>query len=99
MSLTTTPSPVLVQTQSCLVLRSGYRLQWEPRQEAWVLLFPEGMVVLSETAQQILELCRQPVLTDDLIASLQARYPGEEIRADVLEFLQEAFELGWLESG
>ncbi|EOK5619387.1 pyrroloquinoline quinone biosynthesis peptide chaperone PqqD, partial [Escherichia coli] len=36
--------------------RRGYRLQWEAAQESHVVLYPEGMAKLNETAAAILEL-------------------------------------------
>lgn len=80
-----------------LSLRRGYRLQWEPRQDSWVLLFPEGMVKLNDSAGLILNECQQPVRVDEVIASLQARFPGEAIGDDVREFLQDAQAQQWLE--
>ena len=35
----------------------GMRLQWEPAQEAHVLLYPEGMVKLNGSAGQIMSRC------------------------------------------
>lgn len=78
-------------------LRPGYRLQWEPRQQAWVLLFPEGMVKLNESAGLILGGCREPVTLAQLIAQLEAKFPGEDIADDVREFVRDAHEQQWLE--
>lgn len=80
-----------------LVLRPGYRLQWEPRQQSWALLFPEGMVILSETAHLLLDLCREPVRQDALIQKVRALYPGEDVDGDIREFLQDAYEQHWLQ--
>ena len=77
-------------------LRTGYRLQWEPRQSAWVLLYPEGMVVLNESAQAVLELCQDPIAIPNLVAHLEHQFPGEPIRDDILEFLRDAYERQWL---
>lgn len=84
-------------TEMHIALRRGYRLQWEPRQESWVLLFPEGMITLNETAGLILNECQVPTRVPDLLHRLQARFPGESITDDVLEFLSEAYEQQWLE--
>ena len=35
----------------------GFRLQWEPAQNAHVLLYPEGMVKLNASAGEILKRC------------------------------------------
>ena len=34
----------------CLPLGGTFRLQWEEAQQAYVLLYPEGMVELGDTA-------------------------------------------------
>lgn len=80
-----------------LALRRGYRLQWEARQESWVLLFPEGMIRLSDTAGLILQECVAPTRVDAVIERLQSRFPGEAIADDVRDFLRDAHEQQWLE--
>ena len=35
----------------------GFRLQWEPAQGCFVLLYPEGMVKLNQSAGEILKRC------------------------------------------
>ena len=39
------------------VVGRGFRLQWEPAQEAHVLLYPEGMVKLNGSAGEIMKRC------------------------------------------
>ncbi|HQE41111.1 MAG TPA: pyrroloquinoline quinone biosynthesis peptide chaperone PqqD, partial [Zoogloea sp.] len=34
-----------------------FRFQWEPAQQAHVLLYPEGMVKLNQSAGEILKRC------------------------------------------
>ena len=38
-------------------LGHGFRFQWEPAQQAHVLLYPEGMVKLNQSAGEILKRC------------------------------------------
>ncbi len=74
-----------------------YRLQWEEAQECHVLLYPEGLVKLSDTAVEILTRCQQPVTSDSLIAVLQQTYPQAETLADdVREFLVHAQQQEWI---
>ena len=35
----------------------GFRLQWEPAQSCFVLLYPEGMVKLNQSAGEIMKRC------------------------------------------
>lgn len=85
------------KASSRFCLRAGYRLQWEAGQKAWVLLFPEGMVRLSDSAAQILRECQQPVTPAELVRRLQARFPGVALADDVHEFLEDAHGQRWLD--
>ncbi|NGO90712.1 pyrroloquinoline quinone biosynthesis peptide chaperone PqqD [Halomonas sp. 141] len=78
-------------------LRRGWRLQWEAAQECHVILYPEGMVKLSATAGEILQLVDGQQSVEAIIATLQQRYPEAETLADdVVQFLDEARSNGWL---
>ncbi len=77
-------------------LSALYRLQWEPTQQAHVLLYPEGMVKLSQSAAEILRRVDGIATVSMIIANLEQTYPDAELRADVIEFLNIAYERGWL---
>ncbi len=80
-------------------LRRGWRLQWEPAQQRHVLLYPEGMVQLNESAGAILALVDGWRHEEDIVAELEAQFPGAaEIADDVAAFLAEAGRQGWLEA-
>lgn len=77
----------------------GFRLQWEEAQDAHVLLYPEGMVKLSDSASQILSRCDHASTLDDIVASLEEAFPGAELKDDVVQFLQVALGKGWIVLG
>ncbi len=78
-------------------LARTYRFQWEEAQKAHVLLYPEGMVKLSESAAEILKLCDGSRSVADIVATLQARFQaGPKLETDVHDFLTQAYEHGWL---
>lgn len=80
-----------------IVINSRCRLQWEDAQNCNVLLYPEGLVRLSQSAHEILSRCRQPIAADELIADLQVSFPdGETVAEDTREFLEHALEQGWV---
>jgi pyrroloquinoline quinone biosynthesis protein D len=79
-----------------VTLASGHRVQFEPAQAGYVLLYPEGMVELSETAADVLVRCAKPVRIEALLASLAADYDGADLASDVLAFLEEAHDRGWI---
>ncbi|WP_447955811.1 pyrroloquinoline quinone biosynthesis peptide chaperone PqqD [Vreelandella sp. EE7] len=77
--------------------RRGWRFQWEPAQNAHVLLYPEGMVKLNETAGAILNQIDGERTVAAIIDNLEALYPDAgALEGDVREFLTEAQQNGWL---
>ena len=79
-------------------LRPGYRLQWEAAQQCHVLLYPEGMIRLNDSAAAILTRCDGQTSLGALIDALAAEYPGETTLAeDIREFIDLARQRGWIE--
>ena len=86
-----------ISRTSFVELNSAFRFQWEEAQDCYVLLFPEGMVQLNETAGEILKHCERAIMVDALISRLEQEFPdADELADDVLEFLQDAYEQQWL---
>lgn len=79
-----------------LVKRARFR--WDETRQSHVLLLPERVVMLSESAAEILELCDGERDVEDIKAELRSRYPAAELDDDVNEFLEEAKAKKWLES-
>ena len=75
---------------------SLYRLQFEPAQDAWVLLYPEGMVKLNATAAEILRRCDGSSSVEQLVGGLERDFAPADLRADVHHFLGDAYGRGWL---
>lgn len=79
------------------MFRPGYRMQWEPVQDCHVLLYPEGMVKLNDSAAEILKRVDGQRSVNEIIAELQASFPSApELDADVLAFIGEAHEQHWI---
>jgi pyrroloquinoline quinone biosynthesis protein D len=81
-------------------LRPGWRLQWEEAQQRHVLLYPEGMVQLNDTAGAILGELDGQRDVDAVIQRLEARYPeapAGAIAPDVQAFLVDASQQGWIQ--
>ena len=77
-------------------LAPHFRLQWEEVPQKHVLLYPEGMVELSETAAEILIRCDGKRAVHDIIEDLQGDFESTEIAKDVTKFLEEAAGRGWI---
>ena len=80
-----------------LHLNPQYRLQWEEAQDCYVLLYPEGLVRLSGSASEILNLCQDATTEADIINTLQQRFPeADTLAEDVREFIVHARQQSWL---
>ena len=78
-------------------LATGVRLHRDQVRDRDVLLFPEGALVLNETAAAVLALCDGSRTVDDIAAELSPRYGGADIRDDVAELLAGIAEQGLMD--
>ncbi|PIJ50715.1 pyrroloquinoline quinone biosynthesis protein PqqD [Erwinia sp. OLTSP20] len=77
--------------------RRGFRLQWEEAQQCHVILYPEGMARLNDSAAAILLLVDGERRISDIVASLHSRFPQvAELEADVIEFFATAYQQKWI---
>ena len=78
--------------------RPGYRFQFEPAQNGNVLLYPEGMIKLNESAGLIGELVDGQRSVAAIISELEQRFPGvAELADDVEQFMEVARAQHWIE--
>ena len=74
-----------------------FRLQWEAAQNAWVLLYPEGMVKLNGSAGAIMSRCDGARSVADIVTDLERTYGVSGLAPDVRAFVALALERRWLE--
>jgi pyrroloquinoline quinone biosynthesis protein D len=67
-------------------LTSRARLQYDAVRDKRVLLFPEGLLVLNDTAAAVLGLCDGEHSVTDIVTELGTRY-NRPVEEDVLSFL------------
>lgn len=91
-------SLLTINPDTVLHIRQGYRLQWEQVQNGWVLLFPEGMVQLNESAALILRNFQKGCHVSDAIAAIEQEFPDQATKQDILLFLEDAYAQRWLTS-
>ncbi len=82
--------------EQLLTIALGYRLQWEEAQQKHVILYPEGMVELNQTSNEILQLCDGTRTLDILVAELEAKFETQGLKSDISEFLEVALGNGWI---
>ncbi len=75
-----------------------FRFQWEEAQQAYVLLYPEGMVKLNGPAGEILSLVDGKKNTQEVIDALNSKYPDAGgVDEDVLAFMEQALSQHWIQ--
>lgn len=77
-------------------LANGFRFQWEPAQKSHVLLYPEGMKVLSESAAEIITLIDGDTSIANIVTALEKKFPDVDLKDDVHEFVNSAIDEGWI---
>lgn len=79
-------------------IRRGFRLQFEPAQGCHVLLYPEGMIKLNDSAGEILQQVDGKRSVAAIIDSLHQRFPDVPgIDEDILAFMEVAHAQFWIE--
>ena len=79
-------------------LNGHFRLQWEPAQDCYVLLYPEGMVKLNGSAGLILSNVDGQRSLGSIIEELSRQFPDvESISEDVVTFIKTARAQRWIE--
>ncbi|WP_079202166.1 pyrroloquinoline quinone biosynthesis peptide chaperone PqqD [Pseudomonas sp. CC6-YY-74] len=79
-------------------LRRGFRLQWEPVQNCHVLLYPEGMIKLNDSAGEILQQVNGAQSVGQIIDTLSERFPDVPgLDEDILAFMEVANAQFWIE--
>ena len=63
------------------------RLKWDAVRNKHLLLFPEGVLVLNNTAHDVLALCDGQRDLAEIIKTLRERYKADAIDGDVKEIL------------
>lgn len=77
--------------------RQGYRYQYEPAQKGHVLLYPEGMIKLNESAALIGGLIDGERDVAAIITELDKQFPGvPELGEDIEQFMEVARAEHWI---
>ena len=83
-------------TSVCPRVGAGFRLQWEPAQDAHVLLYPEGMVKLNGSAGEIMVRCDGERSIEAIVGELETAFNASGLAPEVLSFVEIAGKQRWL---
>ncbi|MEJ8799111.1 pyrroloquinoline quinone biosynthesis peptide chaperone PqqD [Trinickia caryophylli] len=89
-----------VSLDACPRRASHLVFRWEASQDAYVILYPEGLVKLNASAGEILKRCDGMRSVSSVIAELQAAYAGADgaqIADATRAFIDTARHKGWLQ--
>lgn len=80
-----------IDQQQCVRLAPGVRMQTDPATGDEVLLYPEGILILNETAREIVTRCDGKTTVAEIVAALAAEYESStaELEGDVGECLDD----------
>ena len=89
--------PDLAEAPALPRLSRRLRLQYEAAQGRWVLLYPEGMVQLNDSAAEILRRCDGRHTVADIVSELEALFDTQGIAPQVRALIAEGTRRGWLD--
>ena len=85
-----------IETRTVPRIAPGFRLQWEPAQDCHVLLYPEGMVKLNQSAGEILKRCDGQHTAGEIVTDLETAFAQAGLQPDVFAFMALAQAQRWL---
>ncbi len=87
---------VLIMADQIPEFAPTFRFQWEAAQNCHVVLYPEGMVKLSQSAEEILKRCDGQHTTAEIIAELQQAFNEQDLKNEIEHFIEQAIKNGWI---
>ena len=78
-------------------LSRRFRLQYEEAQTRWVLLYPEGMVQLNDSAAEILKRCDGERTVAQIVSELETEFSVQGLTTQVESLIEEGGRRGWIE--
>ncbi len=90
------PAAAEVSRQDHVEINPLFMFRWEESQDSHILLYPEGVVKLNQTAGAILERVSKGLSVGELIDDLQQDYVDGDVADGVFKFLEMSHAKGWI---
>ena len=87
-----------LKNETILEIVPTFRVQWEEVQNCYVVLYPEGMVKLSQSAGEIMKRINGEKSVIDIIDDISNAFDGADVKEDVMKFLEVVYGNGWIRS-
>ena len=88
--------PLRISSTDIIEIDPLFLYRWEEAQQSHVLLYPEGVVKLNESAAAILGLCDGMRSVEEIVAELSRQYSGADIASSVYKFLEVSHAKSWI---
>lgn len=86
----------LMQLDDCPEINPLYIFRWEEKEQSYLLLYPEGIIKLNESAGNILTHCTGEKALEKIIADLENAFDMDDLSQDVYSFMEVALGKGWI---
>lgn len=86
---------VAITANDVVEINPVYLFRWEEPQQAYVLLYPEGVVKVNETAATILKMCDGNRRAEQIVSELNDVYTTN-VSESVYKFLEVSHAKGWI---
>ncbi|MBL1141482.1 MAG: pyrroloquinoline quinone biosynthesis peptide chaperone PqqD [Proteobacteria bacterium] len=86
---------ITITAENIIEISPMYLFRWEEPQQAYVLLYPEGIVKVNETGAEILKLCDGINTVSEVITKLNDKY-STDVTESINKFLEVAHAKGWV---
>ena len=86
----------MIELTSKPKLAKLFRMQYEEAQGVYVLLYPEGLVKLNQSASESLKRCDGERDVNAIVADIEQTFNAQGLERDVTGFLEIATERGWI---
>ena len=93
-----TASSVPLTQEDIPIINPLYLFRWEEQEQAYLLLYPEGIIKLNESAGNILKLCDGTRNLSQIIVELKQLFNTDDIDDDVHKFMEAAHGKGWIKA-
>jgi pyrroloquinoline quinone biosynthesis protein D len=87
---------VELKNETIIEIAPMFRFQWEEAQNCYVILYPEGMVKLSQSAGEIMKHIDGEKSINNMIADISTAFSDADVEQDVFKFLEVAHGKGWI---
>ena len=85
-----------LKNETIFEITPTFRVQWEEAQNCYVVLYPEGMVKLSQSAGEIMKRIDGEKSVIDIIDDISNTFDGADVKEDVMKFLEVIYGNGWI---